>query len=349
MPGPDIFDAIASPVRRALLDMLADGARSVHDLAAPFDMRRPAVSQHLRVLRDAGLVTEERGGRERHYRLDTSPLRAVTDWAAHYERFWQRRPAAPRSAGGGRLMASVEVDEVLPYPPGRVWQALTDPALLGRWLMPNDSKPVIGHLFTFRTEPVPQHGFDDLPSPGQRMVMGIPASRAPYGVGHLIRRLRTPCSAVAPAGASSPRARCAPPSGRAGRRRPGRTRPSVSAAGMPAIVSASTSCAAVTPEPQYTPIVTAPSRLPPGPPAGASSQAAARARRPTVRAGPTIRATRPRGTGTGHRHRHRPVNRARNAPGSRNRPSGPTFSLVGALTAAGMCPATGSTGSTSPR
>ena len=90
MPGPDVFDAIASPVRRALLDVLADGARSVHDLAAPFDMSRPAVSQHLRVLRDAGLVTEERVGRERHYRLDASPLRAVTDWAAHYERFWQR-------------------------------------------------------------------------------------------------------------------------------------------------------------------------------------------------------------------------------------------------------------------
>ena len=57
-------------------------------------------------------------------------------------------------------MASVEVDEFLPHPPERVWQALTDPALLARWLMPNDFKPVIGHVFTFRTEPVPQHGFD---------------------------------------------------------------------------------------------------------------------------------------------------------------------------------------------
>ena len=107
MPGPDVFGAIASPVRRALLDVLAGGARSVHDLAAPFDMSRPAVSQHLRVLRDAGarataispgpgrprdagLVTEERVGRERHYRLDASPLRDVADWAAHYERFWQQ-------------------------------------------------------------------------------------------------------------------------------------------------------------------------------------------------------------------------------------------------------------------
>ena len=90
MRGPDVFDAIASPVRRALLDELTGGARSVHDLAAPFQMSRPAVSQHLRVLRAAGLVAEERVGRERHYRLDARPLRAVADWAAHYEQFWQQ-------------------------------------------------------------------------------------------------------------------------------------------------------------------------------------------------------------------------------------------------------------------
>ena len=82
MPGPDVFGAIASPVRRALLDELTGGVRSVHDLAAPFQMSRPAVSQHLRVLRAAGLVAEERVGRERHYRLDAQPLRAVADWAA---------------------------------------------------------------------------------------------------------------------------------------------------------------------------------------------------------------------------------------------------------------------------
>ena len=52
-------------------------------------------------------------------------------------------------------MASIEIDQFLPQPPGRVWQALTDSALLARWLMPNDFEPVIGHAFTFRTEPVP--------------------------------------------------------------------------------------------------------------------------------------------------------------------------------------------------
>ncbi|MGD0925628.1 MAG: metalloregulator ArsR/SmtB family transcription factor [Streptosporangiaceae bacterium] len=105
MPGPDVFEAIASPVRRALLDVLAGGARSVHDLAAPFEMTRPAVSQHLRVLREAGLVTEERVGRERHYGLDARPLRTVADWAGHYEPVvglrWVRRVATAQGAAPG--------------------------------------------------------------------------------------------------------------------------------------------------------------------------------------------------------------------------------------------------------
>jgi DNA-binding transcriptional ArsR family regulator len=90
VPDADVFDAIASPVRRALLDLLQHGSRPVHDLAASFAMSRPAVSQHLKVLRQAGLVAEERVGRERHYRLDARPLRSVVDWARHYEQFWSR-------------------------------------------------------------------------------------------------------------------------------------------------------------------------------------------------------------------------------------------------------------------
>ncbi len=59
-------------------------------------------------------------------------------------------------------MAAIEVDQFLSQPPERVWQALTDPALLARWLMPNDFQAAVGHQFTFRTEPVPQHGFDGI-------------------------------------------------------------------------------------------------------------------------------------------------------------------------------------------
>ncbi|MEH1058461.1 SRPBCC domain-containing protein [Micromonospora sp. CPCC 206171] len=55
---------------------------------------------------------------------------------------------------------TIRVDEFLPHPPAKVWRVLTEPDLLARWLMPNDVAPVVGHRFTFRTEPRPAQGFD---------------------------------------------------------------------------------------------------------------------------------------------------------------------------------------------
>lgn len=57
-------------------------------------------------------------------------------------------------------MTAIEVDRFLPYPPAAVWRVLTDPVSLGRWLMPNDFQPMVGHRFTFTTEPQP--GFDGI-------------------------------------------------------------------------------------------------------------------------------------------------------------------------------------------
>ena len=85
---PDVFAAISHPARRRMLDLLTETQRSVSDIAGHFKMSRPAVSQHLRVLLDAGLVTEQRHGRERRYRLVPERLSSVRDWLAHYERFW---------------------------------------------------------------------------------------------------------------------------------------------------------------------------------------------------------------------------------------------------------------------
>lgn len=87
----DTFTAIAHPVRRQLLDLLAAGEQPVTQLAANFPISRPAISQHLKVLLDAGLVTEERQGRERIYRLRPQPLRELDDWLAAYRRFWNER------------------------------------------------------------------------------------------------------------------------------------------------------------------------------------------------------------------------------------------------------------------
>ena len=90
---PDVFDAISHPARRRMLDMLFETDRSVNTITESFQMSRPAVSQHLRVLLDAGYVTEQRHGRERRYRLVPERLAPVREWISTYERFWDDRLA----------------------------------------------------------------------------------------------------------------------------------------------------------------------------------------------------------------------------------------------------------------
>ncbi|WP_310742249.1 metalloregulator ArsR/SmtB family transcription factor [Microbispora sp. H13382] len=92
-----VFAALASPVRREVLRLLReDGPQSVQDLASRFAMARPSFSEHLRVLREAGLVSERRDGRRRLYRLEPVPLVHVRDWLDPYERFWRDRLSALR-------------------------------------------------------------------------------------------------------------------------------------------------------------------------------------------------------------------------------------------------------------
>ena len=85
----DVFHAVADPTRRAILDRLRGGEVAVAELASGFDMTRPAVSKHLKVLRDAQLVREERDGRQRVYQLTPGPLRDVSQWINSYRDFWQ--------------------------------------------------------------------------------------------------------------------------------------------------------------------------------------------------------------------------------------------------------------------
>jgi DNA-binding transcriptional ArsR family regulator len=89
----DVFGAISHPARRQMLDLLVETDRSVNTIAGHFQMSRPAVSQHLRILLDAGLVTEQRHGRERRYHFVPERLGPVRDWIAQYERFWDHHLA----------------------------------------------------------------------------------------------------------------------------------------------------------------------------------------------------------------------------------------------------------------
>ncbi|HEY9640212.1 MAG TPA: metalloregulator ArsR/SmtB family transcription factor [Coleofasciculaceae cyanobacterium] len=87
----DIFQAIADPTRRAILDRLRAGEQPVKQLAEPFEMSLPAISQHLQILCNAGLVSQQKLGRQRLYRLNPVPLQQVSQWIARYEPFWQQK------------------------------------------------------------------------------------------------------------------------------------------------------------------------------------------------------------------------------------------------------------------
>ncbi len=91
MQKVDVFSALANPVRREILVQLRKGPRKVGDLASQFDVGRPAVSEHLQVLRKARLVREEPRGRERYYHLDPRPLSEVGGWLEAFERYWKQR------------------------------------------------------------------------------------------------------------------------------------------------------------------------------------------------------------------------------------------------------------------
>ena len=87
----DVFVVIADPTRRALLDLLRMGEQPVKQLAEPFAMSLPAISQHLQILCEAGLVQMRKAGRQRLYRLNPEPLKQISDWLADYEQFWQEK------------------------------------------------------------------------------------------------------------------------------------------------------------------------------------------------------------------------------------------------------------------
>jgi len=87
----DAFRAIADPGRRQMLDAMLGEERSVGELVAMVGLAQPTVSQHLKVLRLAGLVEERREGRQRMYTARATELRTVVDWVAKYEAFWTER------------------------------------------------------------------------------------------------------------------------------------------------------------------------------------------------------------------------------------------------------------------
>lgn len=85
------FDVLAEPNRRRILDSLRDGERPVNELVHELRLSQPAVSKHLRALREAGLVEVRPAAQRRYYRLRAEPLRELDAWIAPYRRFWEQR------------------------------------------------------------------------------------------------------------------------------------------------------------------------------------------------------------------------------------------------------------------
>jgi uncharacterized protein YndB with AHSA1/START domain len=115
----DVFNAVAEPRRREILDALADGELSVTELVRQLGLAQPQVSKHLRVLRAVGAVTAREEGRQRRYRIDGYALRPIHGWVSRYEHWW------------GEM--DIPIVRELDAPPDLVYQAWTVPDLVRQW------------------------------------------------------------------------------------------------------------------------------------------------------------------------------------------------------------------------
>ncbi len=161
---------LAEPRRVAILDLLRDGERPVGELVDGLGVSQPAVSKHLRVLKDAGLVEARVDAQRRLYRIRPEPLADLDEWLAPYRRLWASAPrptgSAPRRTEEDmtdatllmdRARPAVRLERHLPDPPATVWQALTQCEQLRAWF-PSDvivdgGRWVVGARITFPFPP----------------------------------------------------------------------------------------------------------------------------------------------------------------------------------------------------
>lgn len=87
----DVFQAIADPTRRKLLKLLANEEKSISEIVMEFSLSRTAINKHLKVLSDAGLVSNKRVGRENRYKLNPKPLSEVKNWLTFFEQYWNEQ------------------------------------------------------------------------------------------------------------------------------------------------------------------------------------------------------------------------------------------------------------------
>jgi uncharacterized protein YndB with AHSA1/START domain len=130
----------------------------VSALVDAFQLHRPAVSEHLQVLRLAGLVRDQRQGRERSSHIQPLRLVEAQEWLQPFERYWRKRIHALDATlkKEHAIMVKpgvIRLSQFINHPPAKVWQALTDPTIHAKWWAAGDIKPVVGHRFTLDMGP----------------------------------------------------------------------------------------------------------------------------------------------------------------------------------------------------
>ena len=98
-----VFRAIADPTRRSIMTMLSSGERSLNEISSEYEMTRPAVTKHLKILEQGGLIRVRSRGRERLHALQPEGLKTVSDWLSFFDQFWDEKLA--------NLKQAVETDD----------------------------------------------------------------------------------------------------------------------------------------------------------------------------------------------------------------------------------------------
>jgi uncharacterized protein YndB with AHSA1/START domain/DNA-binding transcriptional ArsR family regulator len=155
----DVFAALAHPIRRAIIERLAEGECTVGELAEPHKVSLPAISQHLRALEEVGLLEQTPSGRVRRCALKAAPLSAAFSWIVQYRIFWEELldEIAGKVEGRGRIMTAtkttnktttgtVRLSRVFKAPRERVFNAFLDADAFAKWIPPNG---YTAHVYKF--------------------------------------------------------------------------------------------------------------------------------------------------------------------------------------------------------
>ncbi len=87
----DVFQAIADPTRRQIIELLATGSMNLNAVAENFEISRPAISKHIKILTECGLITIRQEGRERYCDAQFDQLKEVTEWTSYYSKLWDKK------------------------------------------------------------------------------------------------------------------------------------------------------------------------------------------------------------------------------------------------------------------